>query len=147
MGKENDDRREILVSLSVVALISDLSSTSLLLVKDVSTGKWGPPAGRLNWLAEDKRLETFSEGLIRELHEETGIRLSEEYPPKIEAIINMPGEDKYRMGVVYELTAGDEVLGELGQLDADEIEGIRFFTEDDLLALLDQEDAIDRLEF
>lgn len=98
-------------------------------------------------MQEKKQLETFNEGIARELIQETGIQLSEEYFPQIEAIITLPGKDKYRIGAVYKFSIAEEELGIRTPTDSGEIEETKLFSEDELLVLLDHKDAIDRPEF
>ena len=93
------ERHEFLVSLSSACLISDKFSKRLLLVKDRETGKWQPPAGGLKWNNKENRMETFLEGMVREVQEETGIQLNSYI--HLKSIVNIPGKDKNRMGAIY----------------------------------------------
>ena len=144
MNVEKKDRRELHVTLSVVALISDSTSRYLLLVKDRETGKWQPPAGGLQWLEDEDRIETFGEGVSREVLEETGIFL----PPNLDPLVVMSlrGKDKYRMGAVYKYTLKEETKN-ISPRDTNEIEEVKFFNDHELVALLRQENGINRPNF
>jgi len=83
-----NERKEFLVSLSVAILVSNERSEKMLLVKNRQTGKWGPPAGGLQWLDEKDRLETPFESAERELLEETGVKAKIDH--NIRGMINLP---------------------------------------------------------
>lgn len=139
------DRREFTASLSVVAIISNDDSTQMLLVKDRKSGKWQPPAGGLRWKDSENRLETFLEGITREVQEETSIELTEE--PHFISIVNVPGTNKNHIGAVYSAVVRIDQGHELLPVDGEEIEAVKFFTEKELVELLREQDMINRPEF
>ncbi len=143
MSREHGERRELNVTLSVVALISNADQTELLLVQNKEIGGWGPPAGALKWLGSENRMETFTEGIERELHEETGLNVEQ---PRITAIVNLPGEAKNHIGVVYSFSVELEEE-ECHPEDGEEISNVRFHSEDELIRLLSGEATISRPEF
>lgn len=140
---EGKDRKEITVSLSVVALVSNFNSKKLLLVQNRETGQWSPPAGGLTWFENENRMETFGEGVVRELAEETGLQVEK---LSLEAMVNVPGKTKNHIGAVYTgVYKGD--LNNFEPADKHEISQVRFFSENELFALLNNDEAIRRPEF
>lgn len=133
MTKEVLGRLEMVVSLSVVMLISNEYCDKLLLVQDAETGMWSPPAGGLEWL-ESGRMESFTEGLLREVGEEVG---GEVERPRLEAVLNLAGERKNRIGVVY---SGSLKEGDYRPEDSKEIVKVKFFTSAELVQLLKVDD-------
>jgi ADP-ribose pyrophosphatase YjhB (NUDIX family) len=143
MSRENGERRELNTTLSVVVLVSDFNSMNLLLVQDKESGKWSPPAGGLNWLESERRIETFAEGVERELREETGVEV--DYM-RLKSIVNLPGIERNHIGAVYIAQAG---LGEerFSPEDLEEIGDVKFFSEDELIQLFGQIGTIRKPEF
>ncbi len=134
MSVDQERRTELLVTLSVVVLVSCNNSKELLLVQDAETGKWSPPAGGLNWLPDKGRLETFKEGVERELLEEAGLRSNVRGPL---AILHIPGQNKDKIGVVYE--SSFKGLGiEFQPKNVEEIAAVKAFSVPELIDLIDE---------
>ena len=140
-----NERKEFLVSLSVAILVSNERSEKMLLVKNRQTGKWGPPAGGLQWLDEKDRLETPFESAERELLEETGVKAKIDH--NIRGMINLPGAAKNRLGFIFETSINEKELKKNDPTDVEEIEDVRFFNQEELLKLLNEPNSIYRPEF
>lgn len=147
------DRKQLLVTLSVAALISDEDSKRLLLVKHCKNGLLGLPAGGLKWLKAEKRLETAHEALKRELQEETGLDPNHLRYHLI-GLINLPGETKNRFGIIFDVDFEEPPDYRPGTgadfpykpTDTEEIESANFFTPVQLLDFM-RKDVIYKPDF
>lgn len=143
MSAEHGERRELKVTLSVAVLVSANSHRKLLLVQDAETGQWSPPAGGLEWLVDQKRMETFTEGVERELQEEIGQEVGY---LRLRALVNLPGKGKNRIGAIYTAVLDSET-NDFVPADPSEISAIRPFSEDELIDLLKQDGLTRMPEF
>jgi ADP-ribose pyrophosphatase YjhB (NUDIX family) len=154
MGVETTSGEGWRASVSVSMLLEVTTITngeldpieSLLLVRDRSDKKWGPPAGHI------KESETFGEAMSREFSQETGLQpFALVFEPSSGFLENggmkvipicLPGELKSRVGLVYEgrvrdlngmRKAGWEVTGDE---DTDRAKPFRY---EEVMALVDSE--------
>ncbi len=103
----------MLLDVDIITKRDSYRPNRLLLVRDRESNKWGPPAGRI------KPKETFGEALLREFAEETGLpNYALDFMPSSKFLetggfsvvpINLPGEVKSRVGLVYSGTVRDVV--------------------------------------
>ncbi len=85
-----------------------------------SAGEWSLPGGKLEWG------ESFEEGAIREVLEETGISITN---PRVISVHNCKNEHAHFMTVGL---AADELLGDAAVMEPDEIIQWEWFSIDNL---------------
>ncbi|MBX4205974.1 NUDIX hydrolase [Candidatus Microgenomates bacterium] len=122
-----NDRDPKPISLSV-GLILETQSNGLVLVRQYGTKFWGPIAGRL------KEKELFDDALLRELVEESGMRVND-----IENIVRWDTPyvselKKDKMGMVYKAMCrlSDNEINNLIPLASQEISEVRVFSKSEI---------------
>lgn len=130
MPERLEGKKERWPTTTSVALIIRNRDRSLLLVRKKDSGQWGLPAGGL--LGEE-RLE---EAARRELMEETGLGPDDVTNFGCPRVLDIPGETKTSVGLVYVVSMKEPLPREGVVPDSDETELVRPFTNDELAELL-----------
>lgn len=123
------------VSLSVAVLLST-SNDELILVRNRANKTWGLPAGGI------EKGEFPKDALEREIREETAILPKQyEYKGLEPHVICIPGEDKTRIGLVYDaIYTGSDLPINWWKVDDDKVDFAMAFSKASVAELIKQAD-------